>query len=105
MNDHDHAVVIGIGRYADAGKPPVWIEDLRGPVNDAAAIAAWLRDPHGGGLPHGNVQVIQSEAEPDPFPEGGAAPAQKAVMDALDSVLALPINTYAPGLAGRRFYL
>ncbi len=105
MNGHDYAVVIGIGRYADASSQPPWIDDLNGPVNDADAIAEWLRDPNGGGLPHNHVTVVQSQAQPNPFPAGGAAPAQKAVMDALDNVIHLPTNAYLSQFTGRRFYL
>ncbi len=60
MNAHDHAVVIGISRSADAGKEPAWIGNLNGPDNDAAAVAAWLRKPDGGGLPEANLSVISS---------------------------------------------
>ncbi len=105
MNDHDFAVVIGIGRYADAGSQSAWIDNLNGPANDAAAIAEWLRDPEGGGLPGDNVQVVVSEAEPDPFPPGGAAPAKDAVVAALERVIAMPTTAYLGQFTGRRFYL
>lgn len=105
MNDHDHAVVIGIGRYADVAAQPPWVGNLNGPVNDATAIAEWLRDPGGGGLPDDHVQVVLSEPEPDPFPAGGGAPAQQEVRDALESVTAMPTNAHRGRYSGRRFYL
>jgi uncharacterized caspase-like protein len=102
VNDHDHAIVIGIGRYADAGNPPPWITNLEGPDNDAEAIAEWLRDARGGGLPYGNVHVVRSADFPPP---GNPGPVQQAVIDALDSVESLPENAYGGQYAGRRFYL
>jgi hypothetical protein len=105
VNEHDHAIVIGIGRYADAGNALAWIRNLNGPDNDADAIAAWLRDPGGGALPHDNVRVVRSADLPDPFPNGGAGPAQKAVVEALDSVADQPTTAYQGQYAGRRFYL
>jgi hypothetical protein len=105
VNEHDHAVVIGISRYADAADPAGWVSNLQGPDNDAAAIADWLRDPDGGALPDANVRVVRSADLPDPFGPEGPAPAQQAVVDALDSVAALPTTAYEGRYAGRRFYL
>jgi hypothetical protein len=42
VNDHDWAVVISVGDYEGATAKPPWITKLRGPDNDAAAIAARL---------------------------------------------------------------
>ena len=61
---HDHAVVIGIRRYVDTAAG--WVSELRGSDNDAAAVAAWLRDSNGGGLAHDNVRVLCSADAPDP---------------------------------------
>lgn len=105
MNDHDHAIVIGIGRYVDASNQLGWISNLQGPDNDAAEIAAWLSDPDGGALPSRNVQVVRSADFPDPFPPDGPGPAQQAVIEALDSVASMPPNAYEGQFAGRRFYL
>jgi hypothetical protein len=105
VNEHDHAVVIGIARYADAADPAGWVSNLQGPDNDAAAIGDWLRDPAGGALPADHVRVVRSADLPDPFGPEGAGPAQQAVIEALDSVAALPTSAYEGRYAGRRFYL
>jgi hypothetical protein len=105
VNAHDHAIVIGIRRYADAENPLGWIGNLEGPDNDADAIAGWLRSPTGGGLPHGNVHVVRSADLPDPFDARGPGPAQQAVIQTLNSVADLPRNAYQGQYAGRRFYL
>ena len=61
VHPHDHAVVIGIRRYADVEAG--WITTLKGPGNDAAAVASWLRDPAGGGLADDNVrEMVSTEA-------------------------------------------
>lgn len=96
MNPHDHAVVVGIGRYRGARDPSGWIRDLHGPANDANAIAAWLRKPSGGGLPRGNVTVVTSS-------EAGR-PEQQEVEAALSALSQLPPST-PDGYAGRRLYL
>ncbi len=104
MNAHDHAVVIGISRYADAGKEPAWIGNLNGPDNDAAAVAAWLRKPDGGGLPEANLSVISSAEEPDRPPKG-RAPEQGCVERALNDLARLPPTAYENQYAGRRAYI
>jgi hypothetical protein len=40
VNDHDWAVVISVSDYEGATAKPPWITKLKGPDNDAAAIAA-----------------------------------------------------------------
>lgn len=45
MSAQDFAIVIGINRYDNASV------NLSSPVNDAKAVARWLVDPDGGGLP------------------------------------------------------
>ena len=55
----DHfAIVIGLSSYPNLGDPPP--DNLQGPENDADAIAAWLTDPKGGGVPSGNIAIIRS---------------------------------------------
>ena len=63
VNDHDWAVVISVSDYEGATATPPWITKLKGPDNDAAAIAAWLTAPEGGGLPVDHVLQV-----PSPFP-------------------------------------
>lgn len=99
MNEHDHALVIGISRYADADDPSRWISNLRGPDNDAEAMAEWLRRADGGGLPHGNVRLIRSADERDP-----SKPQQSSLVTALDEITDLPLVT-PKGYAGRRLYI
>lgn len=100
---HDHAVVIGVRRYADVAAG--WISDLRGPDNDAAAIAAWLRDPAGGGLPGDQVHLVRSADAPDPFVAGRGEPDQSGVVESLRRVAQLPKNTFQGQWAGRRLYV
>jgi len=102
-NPHDHAVVIGISRYADVEAG--WITALQGPDNDAADVAAWLRDPAGGGLPHDNVHVVRSADAPDPFTADHVEPHQQMVMRALDDVAQLEQTTFEGQWAGRRLYV
>ena len=105
-NEHDRAVVIGIRRYADVDAPERWITDLKGPDNDAAAVAEWLVRDDGGGLPPDHVTVINSASSPDPFPDkASAAPHQKAVQDAFRALIELPTTTHAGQYAGRRLYV
>jgi hypothetical protein len=102
-NPHDHAIVIAIRRYADVDAG--WITTLEGPDNDAVAVADWLKDPEGGGLPEDNVRVVASAGVPDPFPDGGAAPDQPGVIAALDEIAQLPTNSFEGQFAGRRLYV
>jgi Caspase domain len=58
---HDFALVIGINDY------PLWGakgNSLQGPVRDAQAFAAWLRDGNNGGLLYDNVRLVTSTATP-----------------------------------------
>ncbi|HWI71182.1 MAG TPA: caspase family protein [Baekduia sp.] len=100
---HDHAVVIGVRRYADS--PAGWVSDLQGPDNDAEAVAEWLQKADGGGLPAANVRVARSALAPDPFPSGGAEPHQSGVMQVLDDLAQLPKNQVDGQYAGRRLYV
>lgn len=104
MNANDHAVVIGISRYADAGNEAEWIGNLKGPDNDAAAVAAWLRKADGGGLPKGNVSVICSAKEPNRPPKG-RAPEQGRIEQALNDLAKLSPTVYNNQYAGRRAYI
>jgi uncharacterized caspase-like protein len=105
-NTADHALVIGIRRYADAADPSAWIGNLNGPDNDAAAVADWLQDPTGGDLPPANVRVIRSADLPDPFPdENSVGPQQSAVERALNDLAELSPSAYQGQYAGRRLYV
>ncbi len=103
LQSDDHAVVIGIRRYADVAAG--WVSDLQGPDNDAAAVASWLRDPLGGGLPDDNVRVVRSADAPDPFTPGRVEPHQQMVKRALTDIAQLPKRTYQGQWAGRRLYV
>jgi uncharacterized caspase-like protein len=94
-------VVIGIRRYPDAAAPSGWITNLNGPDNDADAVAAWLRKPDGGELPHANVTVVRSAD----FPAPSVGPQQQAVQNALNEVAKLPSNAFEGQYTGRRLYI
>ncbi|MCP5152588.1 MAG: caspase family protein [Ectothiorhodospiraceae bacterium] len=70
MAADDHAILVGISRYADAAVFP----ELRGPFNDVALVRHWLTSPDGGGLDPANVTTILSprrlapDVEPDDVP-------------------------------------
>jgi hypothetical protein len=99
-------VVIGVRRYPDADDPTGWITNLKGPDNDADAVAAWLRKSDGGGLPHGNVGVVRSADFPEPFPgKQQVGPQQKAIQDALNNVAKLPSTAFEGQYTGRRLYI
>jgi hypothetical protein len=104
MSDHDRAVVIGIRRYPDAING--WITNLNGPDNDADEVAAWLRKPDGGSLPHGNVSVVRSADFPEPFAGNHqVGPQQQAVQNALNDVAKLPSRAFEGQYTGRRLYI
>ena len=103
VHPHDHAVVIGIRHYADVEAG--WITTLKGPGNDAAAVASWLRDPAGGGLADDNVREMVSTEAPDPFAAGEVKPHQRMVMDILSEVAQLPKDAFLGQWAGRRLYV
>jgi hypothetical protein len=103
-NHHDHAVVIGIRRYSDSSNNNRWITDLKGPDNDAEAVAKWLRDPDGGGLPTDNVKVARSADYPNPF-EREVGPHQRAVHDAFTLIAKHPRQAYGGQYTGRRLYI
>jgi hypothetical protein len=105
MSAHDRAVVIGIRRYPDAAAPSGWITNLNGPDNDADEVAAWLRKPDGGGLPHDNVSVVRSADFPEPFAGSHqVGPQQQAIQNALNDVAKLP-RTFEGQYIGRRLYI
>jgi uncharacterized caspase-like protein len=98
-------VVIGIRRYWDA-TPDGWITTLNAPDNDAEAIAQWLRQPDGGGLPDGNICIVRSADLPDPFPdEQSVGPHQRAVENALNNLAELDATSFEGQYAGRRLYV
>ena len=69
MNSDHFAIVIGLASYPNLGDPPP--ANLQGPENDADAVAGWLADPNGGGLPAANIRKIRSrdvQSPPDAAP-------------------------------------
>jgi hypothetical protein len=102
MSEHDHALVVGISRYAGSAGPTPWLRDLRGPDNDAKALGEWLTKDDGGGLPPANVHVVRSADFPDPTNFG---PQKQAVVDAFTTLKDLPTDAYEGQYAGRRLYV
>jgi uncharacterized caspase-like protein len=100
VNDHDWAVVISVSDYEGATAKPPWITKLKGPDNDAAAIAAWLTAPEGGGLPVDHVLQV-----PSPFPASATGvPKQLEIVEAFNKLAELPTDAYNQR-SGRRLYL
>lgn len=61
VNDHDWAVVISVSDYEGATAKPPWITKLKGPDNDAAAIATWLiAATQGGHRPIAELEPVTS---------------------------------------------
>ena len=100
MNDHDWAVVISISDYEGAAAQPPWITKLKGPDNDAAAIAEWLTSAEGGGLPADHVLQV-----PSPFPPSATGiPKQLEIVEAFNKLAELPTDAYGQH-SGRRLYV
>ncbi len=76
MNPFHYGVVVGINRY------PGGYAELKGPVADARAFAAWLTAADQGGLPKANVRLVITQR---PFPKtlGEARPTKELIDDAL----------------------
>jgi uncharacterized caspase-like protein len=89
----DHAIVVGIEDYEDDA-----LGALRGAKNDAKEFAKWLKDPHGGGLPEKNVDLILSESGQE-----GCAPAAERVARAFVRLLRNANLDEEP--IGRRLYV
>jgi hypothetical protein len=75
MNEQDYAIVIGINAYPR-------LRPLRGALSDAIEFAEWLRNPSGGGLPEGNVELVISPERP-PLNLRTATPIQEDIDAAL----------------------
>src|SRR5438132_776583 len=87
MQDHDYAIVVGIGRY------PLLKKDLEGSVKDAEEFGAWAMD--GGQVPEKNVRWILSDTPPKP----GARP----VLEEIDRTFA-ELFKQAKDTPARRLY-
>lgn len=88
----DHAIVVGIDRYAH-------FEDLRGAQNDARAVVDWLRDPDGGDVPNDQIHEIVSTDYPSED-----RPLAEDVYAAFEELIDLAEDR-APKPAGRRLYV
>jgi hypothetical protein len=78
LNEHHHAVVVGINRYPA-------LSDLTGARADAESFARWLERPDGGALPAANVRrVMATEEEEASFRESVlATPVREQIEDAI----------------------
>ena len=75
-NPYHYGVVVGINKY------PGGYAELKGPVADAKAFAAWLTGARQGGLPKENVRLVVTQR---PFPKSlvEARPTKEVIDDAL----------------------
>jgi len=114
MSEADYAIVVGIARYpalGEGGQPL----DLKGPLNDVAAVVGWLTDPSGGNIPnrHPNLQVITSPPPGSPAPgsalTGRAATPTivelEAAIQELDRIAQENREAMRGEQVGRRLYL
>jgi Caspase domain len=92
MATDDHAVVVGISRYAH-------FEDLEGPENDTRAIIEWLRDPAGGDVPMSQIYPIKSSEYPKED-----RPVSGDVYMAFEKLIEIALDKN-PRPAGRRLYI
>jgi len=78
MNPLHYGVVVGINRYPD-------LNPLKRAKGDAESFGAWLTDPHGGGLPPQNVElvVVEDAQMPDGTLRENAVPTRNEVLSAL----------------------
>src|ERR1700687_2886409 len=103
MNPDHFAIVFGLAAYTSLGNPPP--SNLRGPENDADAIAAWLLDPECGGLLSANIKKVCSR---DCLAPPAAAPSRDAIEDSFLWLNKLAEANAATGRArtgGMRLYL
>lgn len=62
MNTEDYAIVVGVSKYPGLGEEQdPSSADLKASHRDAEAVAAWLVDPNGGGLPENNVKKFLTD--------------------------------------------
>lgn len=105
VRQRDYAIIIGITRYPNLsldGKSA----DLRGPINDARKVRAWIESDEGGGVPPANVEyVIRGENSVAGAPD----PTRDAVVQAFVNMYArcFPEGPeHAPKVpTGRRLYV
>lgn len=101
LNSDHYAIVVGLADYPVLGDPPP--TNLRGPINDADAVEAWLIDPNGGGLPPANVKKITS---PRPMPPTGAPVRDDIQLAFVNLADAAETNRIRLGaLLGQRLYV
>lgn len=94
MAAEDHAIVVGISRYASSS-----FADLEGPENDAEAVTEWLRDPGGGDVPSGQIRSITSSRFPNE-----PRPIANDLYEAFEELIDLAEDKN-PAPAGRRLYI
>jgi hypothetical protein len=94
-NSDDFAVVIGISHYPFLG-------NIAGPEDDAKAVADWLMDSLGGGLPRNHVMLLTSDAAAKPGKKN-ARPTIHDVNEAFEWVM--KDRTQRQERIGRRLYI
>ncbi len=107
--DH-YAIVVGLTRYPALSEPPEPTADLKGPENDADAVAAWLTSTSGGDLPsnNGNVTVIKSSDFTQAAASGDAKPTRDEIEKAFTKLDDIARKNNEKGLGnkvGRRLYI
>src|SRR5262245_56889597 len=90
----DYAIVVGIGKYADAG----FLTPLDGPMNDVRSFVNWLVSPNGGAVPETNINPYVLESD-----DQALKPKSGDVIDVFRKLLALAPN--GDERIGRRLYL
>jgi Caspase domain len=106
VNEHDRAVLLGIEHYAGSSAEPRWIDELKGPHNDLAAVRKWLEKPDGGAVPSGNIVDVPSKKVRDRRSgQMRFLPDQRKIEDALAELTELPDTAYDGKFAGRRLYV
>jgi Caspase domain len=62
----DFAIIVAVTRYPRLTDSKKAAMDLRGPINDAKAVQAWLTSKNGGGLPKDHVvHVVRKQTAPN----------------------------------------
>ena len=78
-NEFHYGIVVGINRYAE-------FPDLNGARADAEEFAKWLRNPEGGDLPEGNVELVTvpDKKMPENTPRKNFVPKREEVYNKLE---------------------